>query len=382
MRGNGMTWPTVQVNQVNQLQGETKEIERAVLYVGKGKTNAGKTLPVNTQTDLDALLGTDSVLKRDVTAAMLNAGQNWSGFVHVLAEPEEGMEPGSWVGAVMAAQAVASVEGVVLSDDISDKKPINDAASLRASLLAKYGRWVWFILAVEGPQIGEDWADYLVRLAALQAQIAAPSVQLVPRLFGHEPGVLAGRLCSRAVTIADSPARVQTGPLLALGRDDLPVDGSDAVLDLATLQALQEKRFSVPMWYPDYDGYYWSDGRTLDAEGGDYQAIEYLRIVDKAARRVRLEAIAKIADRSLNSTPSSIAAHQAYFAKVLRQMAVSTQINGVTFPGEVKPPLDSDVTITWKSATQVEIYIVVRPYECPKGITVSLLLDTSAAGSK
>ncbi|TPG61503.1 DUF2586 domain-containing protein [Ewingella americana] len=377
-----MTWPTVGVNQVNQLQGETKEIERAVLYVGRGKTNAGKTLPVNTQTDLDVLLGADSALKRDVNAAMLNAGQNWSGFVHVLAEPAEGIEPDSWVEAVMTAQAVASVEGVVLSDDISDKKPINEAASLRANLLAKLGRWCWFILAVEGPQVAEEWADYLARLATLQAQIAAPSVQLVPRLFGNEPGVLAGRLCNRAVTIADSPARVQTGALLDMGRDDLPVDGSGAVLDLATLQALQEKRFSVPMWYPDYDGFYWSDGRTLDAEGGDYQAIEYLRIVDKAARRVRLQAIAKIADRSLNSTPSSIAAHQGYFAKVLRQMAISTQINGVTFPGEVMTPQDGDVTITWKSATQVEIYIVVRTYECPKGITVSLLLNSGAAGSK
>ncbi len=377
-----MTWPTVGVNQVNQLQGETKEIERAVLYVGRGKTNAGKTLPVNTQTDLDVLLGADSVLKRDVNAAMLNAGQNWSGFVHVLAEPAEGIEPDSWVDAVMTAQAVASVEGVVLSDDISDKKPINEAASLRANLLAKLGRWCWFILAVEGPQVAEEWADYLARLATLQAQIATPSVQLVPRLFGNEPGVLAGRLCNRAVTIADSPARVQTGALLDMGRDDLPVDGSGAVLELATLQALQEKRFSVPMWYPDYDGFYWSDGRTLDAEGGDYQAIEYLRIVDKAARRVRLQAIAKIADRSLNSTPSSIAAHQGYFAKVLRQMAISTQINGVTFPGEVMTPQDGDVMITWKSATQVEIYMVVRTYECPKGITVSLLLNSGAAGSK
>lgn len=374
-----MTWPTVGVNQVNQLQGETKEIERAVLYVGTGKTNAGKTLPVNTQTDLDVLLGADSVLKRDVNAAMLNAGQNWSGFVHVLAEDAEA---GAWVEAVMAAQAVASVEGVVLSDDISDKKPINDAASLRARLLATMGRWCWFILAVESPQEAEDWPKYLVRLAALQAQVAAPSVQLVPRLFGNEPGVLAGRLCNRAVTIADSPARVQTGALVELGRDDLPVDGSGVVLDLATLQALQEKRFSVPMWYPDYDGLYWSDGRTLDAEGGDYQAIEYLRIVDKAARRVRLQAIAKIGDRSLNSTPSSIAAHQSYFAKVLHQMARASEINGVTFPGEVMPPQDGDVTITWKSPTQVEIYMVVRTYECPKGITVSLLLDAGAAGRK
>ncbi|MFI3309292.1 DUF2586 domain-containing protein [Ewingella allii] len=375
-----MTWPTVGVNQVNQLQGETKEIERAVLYVGTGKINAGKTLPVNTQTDFDTLLGAaDSVLKSDLNAAMLNAGQNWSGFVHVLAESAE---PGDWVDAVLEAQRVASVEGVVLSQTVSDKQSINDAASLRAKLLATFGRWCWFILAVEGPQDKEAWADYLVRMATLQAQIAAPSVQLVPRLFGNEPGVLAGRLCSRAVTVADSPARVQTGALLAMGSDELPVDGNGAVLELATLQALQEKRFSVPMWYPDYDGFYWSDGRTLDAEGGDYQAIEALRVVDKVARRVRLQAIAKIADRSLNSTPSSIAAHQGYFAKVLRQMAKASEINGITFPGEVMPPQDGDVTITWKSPTQVEIYIVVRTYECPKGITVSLLLDAGAAGSK
>ena len=41
---------------------------------------------------------------------------------------------------------------------------------------------------------------------------------------------------------------------------------------LATLQTLEQNRYSVPMWYPDYDGTYWADGRTLDAEGGDYQS--------------------------------------------------------------------------------------------------------------
>lgn len=373
-----MSWPQVTVNQVNQLQGETKEIERTVLYIGMGKTNAGKTVAVNTQSDFDALLGeADSPLKSNVKAAMLNAGQNWAGYVHVLAKDSE---PEAWEDAVRAAQAVASVEGVVLVDDVSDKAPINAASSLRSELIAKYGRWVWFALAVQAPQAEETWAEYLERLSALQQGIAASAVQLVPRLWGNEPGVLVGRLCNRAVTIADSPARVATGALLELGSDTLPVDGTGAAVDLATLQALEKQRYSVPMWYPDYDGMYWSDGRTLDAEGGDYQVIEYLRTVDKAARRIRLQAIAKIADRSLNSTPSSIAAHQAYFAKTLRAMAISVQINGVTFPGEVKSPQDGDVTIVWKSATAVEVYMVVRPYECPKSITVSLLLDTSIEG--
>ncbi|ALB67849.1 DUF2586 domain-containing protein [Cronobacter turicensis] len=374
-----MTWPSVDVNQVNQLQGETSEVERVVLFTGTAKTNTGKTLAVTAQTDFDALLGAaDSPLKRDLKAAQANAGQNWWAFVHPLAA-DAGAD--AWVNAVLAAQVSCSVEGVVLSDDVSDKSVINQAATLRSTLIAKYGRWVWFALAVQGMQPDEGQADYLKRLSELQAGIAEKAVQLVPRLWGNEPGVLAGRLCNRAVTIADSPARVKTGALLNTGSDEMPVDGTGAVLELATLRALESQRYSVPMWYPDYDGIYWADGRTLDVEGGDYQSIETLRIADKAARRVRLLAIGKIADRSLNSTPGSIAAHQSLFARPLREMSKAAEINGVTFPGEVKPPQDGDVSIVWKTKKQVEIYIVVRTYEVPLQISISLVLDQSLEAS-
>lgn len=370
-----MSWPTVTVNQLNQLQGETGDIERVILFVGKGATNSGKTLAVNTQTDFDTQLGAAaSVLKSQVMAALDNAGQNWAAYVHVLAEDAEALD---WVKAVEKAQTVASVEGVVLCVDVADKAQINAAATLRNTLLSKYGRWVWFMLAVGAPEEDEVWADYLTRLGTLQNGISASAVQLVPRLWGNEPGVLAGRLCSRAVTIADSPARVKTGALVSMGNNELPVDGTGVAVDLATLQALEKLRYSVPMWYPDYDGYYWADGRTLDVEGGDYQVIEYLRIADKVARRVRLIAISRIADRSMNTTPGSIAATQQSFSKPLRDMSQSSQINGIRFPGEVKTPLDGDVTISWQSATKVEIYIVMRPVESPKEITVGLVLDTS-----
>ncbi|EOC1611863.1 DUF2586 domain-containing protein [Cronobacter turicensis] len=374
-----MTWPNVDVNQVNQLQGETSEVERVVLFTGTAKTNTGKTLAVTAQTDFDALLGiADSPLKRDLKAAQANAGQNWWAFVHPLAA-DAGAD--AWVNAVLAAQVSCSVEGVVLSDDVSEKSVINQAATLRSTLIAKYGRWVWFALAVQGMQPDEGQADYLKRLSELQAGIAEKAVQLVPRLWGNEPGVLAGRLCNRAVTVADSPARVKTGALLELGSDEMPLDGTGAVLELATLRALESQRYSVPMWYPDYDGIYWADGRTLDVEGGDYQSIETLRIADKVARRVRLLAIGKIADRSLNSTPGSIAAHQSLFARPLREMSKAAEINGVTFPGEVKPPQDGDVSIVWKTKKQVEIYVVVRTYEVPLQISISLVLDQSLEAS-
>lgn len=370
-----MTWPNAGVNQINQLQGETNEVERCVLFVGKGTVNVGKTLPVNNQSDFDKLLGeSDSQLKSDVMAAMANAGQNWWGFVHVLAADAG---PDAWVEAVRAAQVSCSVEGVLLSDDVSTKATINQAIALRSELISKLGRWVWFILATQGMQEDEAQADYLVRMSTLQDGIAEKAVQLVPRLWGNDPAVLAGRLCNRAVTIADSPARVQTGALVSLGSDEMPLDGAGEVLELSTLQALEAQRFSVPMWYPDYDGFYWADGRTLDVEGGDYQSIETLRIADKAARRIRLLAISKIGNRALNSTPGSIEANQSLFMKPLREMSTAVSINGVQFPGEVKPPQDGDVTIVWKSKKTVEIYIVVRTYEVPLQITINLMMDAS-----
>lgn len=367
-------WPNVQVNQVNQLQGETKEIERVLLFVGKGENHIGETLPINTQTDLDKLLGEESTpLKSNIKAAMANAGQNWFGYVHVL--PDSATDT-DFVDAVLKAQSVASVEGYVYIGDTT-KATIKAAQTLRANLIAKSGRWTWSILSVAGLQEDETWQDALTRLGELQKGEAAESIQLVPMLWGNEPGVLAGRLCNRAVTIADSPARVKTGALIDLGSIDYPKDSADAEIDLATLQALEKLRYSVPMWYPDYDGMYWSDGRTLDVEGGDFQAIENLRIVDKAARRVRLQAIAKMADRSLNSTPNSVESHKSYFSRTMREMSRSAEINGVTFPGECMPPQDSDVVIVWKTKNTVEIYITVRTYECPKGITVSILLDAT-----
>lgn len=376
-----MTWPNVNISQLNRYNGTTKDVERVVLFVGYGKTNVGKTQAVSAGSNLDNALGTeDSLLKRLIAAASNNAGQNWFAYVHVMAEPEAGKtgKPDEdWMNAVALSQNVASVEGVLLAFDTQTPATINRATEMRETLKANYGRFVWFALSVGGPEPAEIWADYVTRLAKLQDKIASPGVHLVPRLWGHEPGVLVGRLCNRSVTIADSPARVATGAVTALGSDTLPLDGADIEIDLAVLQALEAKRYSVPMWYHDFDGIYWSDGRTLDVEGGDYQTIENVRIVDKASRKVRLRAIPKIADRSLNSTPNSIAAHVTYFGKPLREMAKAVQINGIEYPGELKPPKEGDIVIQWASTVKVMIFIVVRPYESAKEIAVSIELDTS-----
>lgn len=375
-----MTWPSVTINQLNQRQGKINQIERTLLFVGfADSASPGDLIALNSQSDVDkALAEASPTLRENVITAQLNAGQNWQAYALIL--PSSG-DLAAKLDAIRSVQAMISVEGVIsigaTASTVSEE--ITALTALREELISKFGRWVWFIIAAPGP-IGGDkpqgWIEYISAAASWVKGQAAYAVQVVPLLWGNEAGALAGRLCHRSVTVADSPARVKTGALIGLSAE-LPLDGHGAELELAHLRAMHDLRLSVPMWYPDYEGLYWADGLTLDVKGGDYQVIEYLRIVDKAARRVRIQAISKVGDRSLNSTPSSIAAHKTFFSRTLREMSRSAQINGVTFPGEVKPPKEGDVEIVWLDAETVNIYLVVRPYESPKAITVSIMLDTS-----
>lgn len=392
-----MTWPSVDINQINNHSGEVSGVEQIMLFVGLAGEPLGDSHPllaVSAESDLgDVLAKASPDLFEQVSAAQLNGGQNWGAYV-LLAEELAEEDPDNpeqqkvtapdWLSNIELALSKVGVEGVLLCDDINDisagRKRINDLQALRASVISSLGRRVWFITTVASPTALEtplDWAGYREFLNDLQDGIKADAVQLVPSLWGNEAGVLAGRLCNRAVTVADTPARVATGELLGLGigSSDLPVDKDGVDLSLAWLKAFEAIRYSVPMWWADYEGMYWADGRTLEAKGGDYEAIEYLRVMDKVARRVRLQAIAKIGNRTLNTTPVSIETHKTYFGKTLREMSRTTQLGGVTFPGEVEPPKEGDVTITWLTKTHVVIGIVATPYGCPKQITVNIGLD-------
>lgn len=367
-------WPYVQINNKNQMQGPVTEVERHLLFIGTAPTNTGKLLSLNTQSDFDKLLGeADSELKTNLQAAMVNAGQNWTAAAFVLPTDMD------WKDAVREAQRTQSFEGCVVLGQEWDEAKINAAHALNQELIAKMGRWQFMLLVVAGIvttlEGGQDWSEYEAKLVALQDGIKAESVTLLPQLWPNLAGAYAGRLCNRAVSIADSPARVKTGAMVGLGNKPKDKDGTE--LPLATLQTLEQNRYSVPMWYPDYDGIYWADGRTLDAEGGDYQVIENLRVVYKVARRMRLRAIARVADRSFNSTPGSTAAAIMYFGKDLREMAKAVTINGQLFPGDIASPKDGDITIQWTAKNLVSIYVVVRTVDCPKGITVNIMLDLS-----
>lgn len=378
-----MTYPQVQVNQIDLAQGDVTEVERYVLFIATTPSNMTPGMHyLNTQTDLQAVLGTGSVYA-DINAAMLNAGQNWAAAVYFI-DPD--VTP--WEDAVRECQKKGSFEAVFVLDNFASwefavdewtvQVAAQSAAALRQELMAKYGRWVWFVLSVETPDRspeGMTWQQYTEALTEWTTGIVAEGVMLVPRVYANLPGVIAGRLCNRQVTIADTPARVLTGSLVSYGA--AAEDKNGDVITAEFLQVLDAARYSVPVLYTDFEGVYWNDGPLLAAKGSDYQSIRILRIVDKVARQVRLLAIRNVGNRSLNSTPASIEYFQMQFAAPLRTMAKSTTINGVSFPGEVYSPKEGDVVITWTDSTHVNIYVQVRPTECPLVIAVNIMVDLS-----
>ncbi len=366
-----MSLGKVQVNNLNQGQGDIAAIERHFLYVGLAGAEAEESqlFSVGAQTDLLATFA-DSPLRDQLIAAQLNAGQNWTAAVYPLADGENLLD------AITAANEVQSFEAVVFCDESTTGAELTAKHGYLESLKASHGRFVFGIAALPGITALQTWPQYEAASVAIQAGIAAHLIVPVPQLHGNNAGVLAGRLCNRGVSIADSPMRVATGSVLGLG--DAPVDSADKPLTLATLETLANARLSVPQWYPDLEGIYWGDGTTLDAAGGDYQYIEHLRPVHKASREVRILAIRRVANRALNSTPPSIELNKAYFMKPLRNMSKSTVILGTQFPGEIQPPRDGDISIVWTTNKHVNIYMVVRPYNSPKEITVNILLDLSS----
>ncbi|MGO4366651.1 DUF2586 domain-containing protein [Pseudomonas sp. PAB10] len=363
----------VSVNNLNLGQGAVTEIERYFLFIGPGAKNLGKLIPLNTDSDLDASLGLPANdLKTQITAARLNGGDRWACLAAPLAVD------GDWNKALeMSQQQGYSVEGVVITKPVTTGVELSAMHDAAVSLSNVYGRRVFVMAAAPGLGLSplQAWAEYMTEQKAITADLAAPRVLVVPQLHGNDLGVLAGRLANAAVSVADSPMRVATGPVLGLG--PVPIDAEGVPLPSSIRAELDKARFSVSQTYPDYPGVYWGDGNLLDTPASDFQVIEHLRVTDKAARLVRPLLIRRVADRRLNSTPNSMAVAINALMAPLRAMAKSVKFAGQVFPGEIEPPKDGAIVLVWKSKTAVEAFIKLRPLNCPKDLTANIALDLS-----
>ncbi|MEB4592985.1 DUF2586 domain-containing protein [Candidatus Thiothrix sp. Deng01] len=376
---------TVSVNNLNLSQGEFPEIERKFLFIGVGGNpdNLGKTLSLGNASDLDGLLGdADSPLKTNLAAARLNAGDNWFAWALPVAADDDNADLlAAFDEAMATAFRGTSPEAVVVLRTAQTAAEISAWHDKLMELRGATGRQMFAILAVPGCLQTQTWADYEAATTALVAPLAANRVMAVPQLHGNNVGVIAGRLCDRSVGVADTPMRVETGPLLGLGLGEEPVDADGRLLDESTLMALDAARLSVPQHYADYPGTYWADGNLLETPAGDFQVVEYLRPVLKACRAVRILAIGRIGNKNFNDTPDSMAWHKHHFARPLREMSktATVEVGGQKLPlvGDIMPPGAGSVVIQWVSMTRVNLVLVVKPYRCPKQIVTSIALDLS-----
>lgn len=362
----------VTVNNLNLGQGNFAEIERKALFIGVGAANVGSVLSINTQSDLDDLLGAGaSVLKTQVAAAKANGGENWQCYAAPIAADDD------WREALDVAMQTVSPELVGVCTPAQAGADLTAANSKVEAIRTQFARRIIVLCATPGIDADtQTWAAYATAQADITAGISAYRVAAVPLLHGNDLGVLMGRLCNRGVSIADSPMRVATGPVMGLG--NTPIDKDGVSLPDATLATLDANRLSCIQHYVDYPGTFWGDCNLLDEPAGDYQVIENLRVIDKAARAVRVLAIKRVANRQFNSSSVSEAANKTYFMRPLREMSKSVSFAGEVFPGEIRMPTDDSITIVWPSHNVVEVYIKVRPYNSPKDITANLVLDLSS----
>jgi hypothetical protein len=371
-----MTFPSVTVNAVNLNQGPFPTVEKYFLFIGEGGTNQNTVLYLNTDSDLDAELGAaDSELKRQVEAAKLNAGQNWACVAMPLADGT------LWDAAIdLAMNEDIRVEGIFICTPVTTQAELTALQAKAIEIKASYGRELFVIATARGIDAAtETWAAYIADINDLTDSLAADLVGVVPYIYDDAAGIYAGRLANDSVSVADSPMRTNTGALVGVDQSTLPVDVNGVRYNNAHAKALHDQRFSVPMYYPDYEGMYWSDGLMLDVTGGDYTAIENRRVQQKGARAVRIVLIGLVAERRINS--SSIGEEWAVekLMRPLREMSKEVVFQGIPFPAEIKPPKPGNVVLQWETREKVNVYISMQPYNIAKTLTANILLDLSGA---
>lgn len=372
-----MSQGKVIVNNLNLGQGSFPEIERKALFIGGGTDNLETLVSLNSQTDLDLVLGSDtSNIKTQVKAAQLNGGENWEAYAYPIDPTQD------WTILITDIIEQLSVELIVACNPVGTTEAVQSAHDMAESIRTTYAKRMIVLQAITGFDEGSEteWDDYIDTLSGLLSTISGYRVAAVPLLHDNDLGCLAGRLCNRSVSIADSPMRVATGPILGLGEAKRDTNG-DTIRD-ELLTTLDQERFTVIQRYVDYPGTFFGSCTLLDEPAGDYQVIENLRVVDKAARAIRILAIKKIKDRSINTTPLSQEFTKNYLMRPLREMAKSAVIAGIPFPGEIKPPKDEDIVLSWSNNERLEVYLKVTPYESPREIIANIILDLSLTSNE
>lgn len=273
-----------------------------------------------------------------------------------------------WEDVIDAALIGCEPELIVICKPIAAGSELT-TMNTRATTLLNSERRVIFLAAFRGINAAtETWSAYLTAAQAITAGLALRRVAIVPALYGGELGAAAGRMAAFGFEgkTSRSLARVRSGSVVNPG--SAPVDSAGVTLDKATLEALNTDRFTVFTFYNGREGIYFGRGNTLEASGGKFPFLEWLRVIDKGARRVYIVGVDAVGDDEVENTPAGNAAFGTRAASPLRQMAAPAV-------REIKPLAKDAISVAWPSASQVKVAFKVRPLDAPHDIEEAIILD-------
>ena len=371
-----MPLSSVVVNSQNEYQNRPAGVENRFLFIGVSSVLGLQIF--DSQTKLDDVFKEDlnSQSYKQLAAAQANAGMGFVvGYVGIANQSE-------WIPALRAAAAEQQYEALVLCDPLSDTAQIIELSTEIALMQSDLAHYMFAMFQPpalaqaekkgKSGAVSQTWAEYVESTATLISSVESERLMCVPPVVENALGILAGRLGSRAVTIADPPIRYKSGPLVGVGA--AAIDSTGAAADNGIFTQLDAIRCTVPQFYHDKT-MRWADGLTLDNAAGDYKFIEYLRPVLHACRLIYAAALPMIGDRQFNNTPAGIAHMTSKFYSVLMPMTKSVAIGATKFPGIIRELEPSAVVIEFFDETSVRIYTSVRPYGSPKTINASVSID-------
>jgi uncharacterized protein DUF2586 len=351
-----MTLPYANVVAGAAAPGAFPQIEGVALFVGTVTSGAGALQPIGPGTNLVTLFGAALDLVNTINDAISNGGPLWQAWAigHTAIQ--------HWTDVIDAAMAGCAPEFVVVCKPVTAQADLAAMETKAAGYLALYRR-MFFIASFAGPS-AQTWAAYLAAAQAITNALAAPHVMICPQLYGHELGAFAGRLASGPVSRA--PLRVLSGPVTNPGAT--PSDNVPLPISLATLAALDTAGYSVFIWYEGLTGIYFGHANMLCGAGGNFPFTQWLRTADKAARAARLQALIRIGDDLVDSSPSGLAALATWVAVPLKAMATAK---------EIKPLAKDAVVCVFVSTTVVDVALKFGTRDCPEDWNIVETVDTT-----
>ncbi len=240
------------------------------------------------------------------------------------------------------------------------------------TFFSTYHKPVFFVAEARGPEAGESVEDYVAALVADRKGINSYFLQVVAargayrRIDGTTQSInLAGIVCGlyARAKVQQSISETRSMAISADKLLRLEPAGIEELLDL-----LDEAQYLTFRRYEGLAGFYVTKPHMFAAESSDYKYAERVRVLNKAARLVRKEALLQLhRDIDLSKVEEELAAIGSFIAAPLMDMVDAGEISS----GSITIPPGQDIL------TEETLHVILR--FVPKGYIREITVDLGMA---